>query len=373
MFHKSFTIALAKPSLGQAEIDAAVDVLRSGWVIRGPQTQQFEAEFASFVSTKHAVATNGCTMALYLAIKQLGLDRTDEVIVPSLTWSATTAAVIHAGATPVFADVRSTDWCLDPDDVRHKMTPHTRLVVPVHFAGRFARGFEDWTLPIIYDSAHRIVRNDVVGHASCYSFYAVKNMTTIRGGMVVTNDPTAAAWYRMGCHGGIAKDTLSRYRGSDAVRDASSFYYEVDFPGWNFDMTDVEAAIGREQLKKVEQFNQQRDALVARYNDAFGLRNSGNHLYPILVSNRDEFLVRMKEASIQCGVHYLPLHQMKAYRPYSTAPLPVTEYIGQRCASLPLYPSLTDAEVSHIIDSVRQYADFVPGSSVHRSDSALSA
>ena len=351
-------INLTKPSIDRRELKAATDVLKSGWLIRGPQTKAFEEEFATFSGAQYGIATNGCTMALYLAVKYLNLKKTDEVIVPSLTWSATASIVIQAGATPVFADVDPKTWCLDPEDVKRKITKHTKLVIPVHFGGRYAKGFKNFPVPVLYDSAHRIARKDFRGVTSCYSFYAVKNMTTVRGGMILTADPKAAAWYRKAVHGGLAKDTMSRYAAQKNRADASSFYYEVEFPGWNFDMTDVEAAIGRVQLKKVEALNRKRDAIVRRYNTAFGLTNTGNHLYPILVTNRDEFLVALRDAGIHCGIHYLPLHLMKGYAQYRKGKLPVTEYIGARCVSLPLYAGMTTPEVNHVIATTRKVALF---------------
>lgn len=351
-------INLTRPSIDENEIQAVDRVMKSGWLIRGDETKAFEEEVAAFTGAKYAIATNGCTMALYLVVKQLNLQHGDEVIVPSLTWSATASIVIQSGATPVFADVKRDDWCLDPEDVKRKITPRTKLVIPVHYSARVAKGFENFPVPVLYDSAHRIERNCFDGTTTCFSFYAVKNMTTVRGGMIITNDDEAAAWYRMACHGGIAKDTLSRYQGTGGV-SASSFYYEVEEPGWNFDMTDVEAAIGREQLKKVERLNARRDEIVAKYNEALGLNISGNHMYPILVENRDEFLVKMKESDIQCSIHYLPLHLMKGYKKYSKDSLPVTEFIGEHSVSLPLYPDLRQEEIDYVIDQTRIYAKLI--------------
>lgn len=352
------TINLTKPSIDEKELQAVKRVLDSGWLIRGRETQAFEEEVAAYTGAKHAIATNGCTMALYLVVKQMKLQPEDEVIVPSLTWSATASIVIQAGATPVFADVKKDTWCLDPEDVKRKITPRTKLVIPVHYSARYAEGFENFPVPVLFDSAHRIEKNDYKGITSCFSFYAVKNMTTVRGGMIITDDDEKAAWYRMACHGGIAKDTLSRYQGTGGV-SASSFYYEVEEPGWNFDMTDVEAAIGREQLKKVEGLNARRDEIVAKYNDAFGLHIKGNHMYPLLVENRDEFLVQMKEAGIQCSIHYLPLHLMKGYKKYNKETLPVTEFLGAHCASLPLYPDLKDEEIDYIIEQTKKIARII--------------
>lgn len=355
---KTKNITLTKPSINRSEINAAQAVLKSGWLIRGKQTQLFEEEFAKFSGAKYGVATNGCTMALYLTMKQMNLKKEDEVIVPSLTWSATAAAVIHAGATPVFADVDQVTWCLDPEDVKKKITKKTKLVIPVHYAGRYAKGFDKFPIPVLFDSAHRIVKKGFTGITSCYSFYAIKNMTTIRGGMILTNDKNAVDWYLMAVHGGLKQDTLARYQGKGDI-NASSFYYEVDIPTWNFDMTDVEAAIGREQLKKLEKFNKKRDRIVYMYNKAFGLNNQENHLYPILIKNRDQFLVAMKKAGIRCGIHYLPLHKMRGYQKYFRGKLPVTEFIGIHCVTIPLYPDLTSDETDYIIHKTKKFAKFI--------------
>ncbi len=350
-----YKIKLTRPSIGQEEIRAAARVLKSGWIVRGAETIALEQEFAKFSGAKFGIATNGCTMALYLVLKRMNLKPSDEVIVPSFTWSATAAAVINAGGRPVFGDIDPDSWCLDPKDVKKKITKRTKLVIPVHYAGRAAKGFANFPVPVMYDSAHRIERNGFDGVTSCYSFYAMKNMTTVRGGMILTNDKEAADWYLKAVHGGLAKDTFSRYQGTKKITaDASSFYYDVEMPGWNFDMTDVEAAIGRVQLKKVEKFNRQRDKIVSIYNRELRQKNTGNHLYPILVKNRDEFLVKMKKAGIQCGVHYLPLHLMTAYKKYAKGSLPVTEHVGKHCVTLPLYPELTNKPVDFIIRTAKE-------------------
>lgn len=352
-------INLTKASIDEKELAAVKRVLDSGWLIRGKETLAFEQEVAAFAGAKHGIATNGCTMALYLVLKRMQLKKTDEVIVPSITWSATASVVIQAGGTPVFADVKREDWCLDPEDVKRKITPNTKLVIPVHYGARVAEGFKDFPVPVLFDSAHRLEKNSFDGITSCHSFYAVKNMTTVRGGMILTNDDEAAKWYRMACHGGLAKDTLSRYQGKGGQIDASNFYYEVEVPSWNFDMTDVEAAIGREQLQKYEGLLEKRNKLVKRYNEALDMKNTGNHLYSFLVENRDEFLVKMKEAGIQCSIHYLPLHLMKGYAEYRKGELPNTEFIGKRCVSIPLFADMTEEEQDYVIDHVKKFAKIV--------------
>lgn len=352
-------INLTKASISEKELEAVKRVLDSGWLIRGKETQALEEEVAAYTGAKYAIATNGCTMALWLVVKYMNLKKTDEVIVPPITWSATASIVIQAGATPVFADINEENWCLDPEDVKRKITLNTKLIIPVHYAARYAKGFENFPVPVLFDSAHRIEKDGFNGITSCLSFYAVKNMTTVRGGMILTNDEEAAKWYRMACHGGMAKDTLSRYQGKGSQISASNFYYEVEVPSWNFDMTDVEAAIGREQLKKLPALTEKRNNLVKRYNEAFNLKNTGNHLYSILVNNRDEFLVKMKEAGIQCSIHYLPLHLMKGYAEYKRVSLPVAEFVGSHCVSIPMFPDMSIEEVDYVIEHVKKYANIV--------------
>jgi dTDP-4-amino-4,6-dideoxygalactose transaminase len=352
------TINLTKPSITEQELEAVTTTLKSGWLIRGRETQAFEEEFAALMGARYAVATVGCAMALWLGLKEMKLNPGDEVIVPSFTWTATASMVIQAGGTPVFADIHPETWCLDPEDVRRKIIAKTRLVIPVHYAARYATGFENFETPVFFDAAHRIGRNLFDGHESAHSFYAVKNMTTIRGGAILTNDDAKYRYYRMLSSGGVNKDTLSRYQGANKL-DVSSFYFEVEVPSWNFDMPNVDAALGRVQLKKVASFNKKREEIVATYNTELGLTRTGNHLYPLLVENRDEFLLSMKQAGIQCAIHYLPLHRMKAYANLNTTVLPNTEFVGDNCVSIPLYPDMNYEDIEYVITHVKKYGKII--------------
>jgi dTDP-4-amino-4,6-dideoxygalactose transaminase/GT2 family glycosyltransferase len=344
-------INLGKPSFGQEEIDAVAEVIRSGWVGRGKNVEEFEKEFASYSGAKYAIAVNGCTVGLYLSLKRLGIGVGDEVIVPSMTWNASAAVVVALGATVVFADVVEGIWCLDAEDVRRKITKNTKAVIPVHFAGQFATGFENFEIPVIYDSAHRIAKNAFPGITSVHSFYVTKNITTVRGGMVLTNDEEEYKWLKQARTSGINHDVLKRYKDGN-------FEYEVEDPSWNFDMSDIEATIGRVQLGKIDEFTAKREAIVAKYNQAFGSNNKGNHLYHILVENRPEFIAKMKENGIQCGVHYFALHLMKGYQKYNQGSLPVTEFFSACNVSMPLYTDLTDSDIQHIIDQTLKLAKF---------------
>ena len=345
-------INLGKAQFGKEEIEAVTKVIETGWVGRGPQVIEFEKEFAKYCGAKFAIAVNGCTSALRLSLQRLGVGQGDEVIVPSLTWNATAAVVVQLGARPIWADVDPETGCMDPIDTLKLITKKTKAVIPVHYCGNFASGFENFPVPVIYDSAHRIEKNGFTGRTECYSFYVTKNITTVRGGMILTNDEEEAKWLRIARSSGIDKDVLKRYQNGD-------FYYEVDFPSVNLDMSDVEASIGRVQLSKIDLFNKRREEIVKKYNSAFGLSNQGNHLYTILVDNRDGFLAKMKEEGIQCGIHFLPLHLMRGYAKYKIRDLSWTEYIGQKTVSLPLFTQLTDQEIDKVILATKAHAKLV--------------
>lgn len=338
-------INLGKPSFDQQEIDVVSEVIKSGWVGRGPNVEAFEKEFAAHQGAKFGVAMNGCTFGLFLSLRYRKIGPGDEVIVPSMTWNATAAVVFQSGATPVFADVIPGTWCLDPEDVKRKITDKTKLVIAVHYAAQFAKGFENFPVPVLYDSAHRVEEGGFPGISSVHSFYVTKNFCSVRGGMVLTNDPDEAAWIKMCVGSGNKTEVLKRYT-------SGAFHYEIEYPSWNFDMTDIEGAIARVQLKKLPGFMKRREEVLQKYNEAFGLHNTGNHLYPILVENRDEFLSKMREKGVQCGIHYLPLHLMKGYKHLTAGSLPVTEYFGAHMVSLPFFPGLSDQDVQTVIDAV---------------------
>lgn len=345
-------IKVANPEIGKEEIKASTSVLESGWIGKGEKVEKFEKKFANYSGARFGIATNSGTAALYLCLKFLGIGSGDEVIIPSLTWTATAASIIHCEASPVFADISLENWCLEKKDVVNKIGKKAKAIIPVHYAGRLAN-CDYPNHKIIEDSAHRIKREDFKGNLRCHSFYVTKNITTIKGGMILTNDKAAARWFRKAVKEGIEDGAADRYY-------KGKWHYEVEFPSWDFNMSDVEAAIGLEQLKKIKRFNRKREKIVKIYNQAFKLNNTGNHLYPILVENRDKFIVKMQERGIQTAVHYYPLHQMKAYKKWGRK-LKNTEFVGKRCVSLPLWPSLKKSEIEYIIAKTKALAIFTRG------------
>ena len=335
-------IPFERPSIGQEEIKAVSRVLKSGWLTMGPETAVFEEEFAKYVGAKYAIAVNSATSGLFLALKALGIKEGDEVIVPSFTFVATANVVVHCGATPVFVDIREDDFTMDQESLDSAITPKTKAVIPVHYAAN--RTQIKTSLPIIEDSAHLIEKHgdNHKAFASCYSFYATKNMTTGEGGMITVSNKNVADWLRMARLHGLSRDAWKRY----GLK--SKWVYSVEFSGWKFNTTDLNSSIGRVQLKKLDKFERRRKKVVALYNKLLGLKNKGTHLYPILVENRDKFFEYMKKNGVGCSFHFTPLHLQPAFKKLKTRKLPVTEYVGPRVATIPIDAVVTDKEVEKV-------------------------
>lgn len=346
MINKRKTIDFAKPDIGQEEIDAVKKILKNGWLTMSKETWTFEKEFAKYVGTKYAISVNSCTSAIFLALKALGIESGDEVIVPSFTFASTVNVVIHCGARPIFADIKRGDFTLCPESVKKMITKKTKAIIPVHYAGR--KAYVDYNLPVIEDSAHLIPNSNVSSNLTCYSFYATKNMTTGEGGMISTDNNKLAQWLLKARLHGMSKDAMKRYE------EKSKWRYDIEFPGYKFNTTDINSALGRVQLKKLPKFQKMRDERVELYNSLLRLENKGNHLYPILVEERDKFIYYMLKNGVQCSVHFFPIHKMKAYKNYK-ANLPVTEYVGERIVSLPLYPSLSKDNIKYICRLVNKF------------------
>lgn len=344
-------IPFSRASIGEEEKKAVSKVLDSGWFTMGKETVKFEEEFAKYVGVKYAVAVNSCTSALFLSLKALNVGRGDEVIVPAFTFPATVSMIIHCGATPVFADIENENFCLDQKSVEKVISKKTKVILPVHYGGN--RASIKAKLPIIEDSAHLIPKggDNPRSFARCYSFYATKNMTTGEGGMVTTNDQKVAEWLRKARLHGLSQDAWKRYD------IKSKWFYEVEFPGWKFNMTDINSALGRVQLKKLDEFERRRQVVVALYNEILGLDNKGTHLYPIMVERREEFLEYMKENGVGCSFHFLALHKQPTFQRYSRGKLPVTEYVSKHVVTLPLDAVITDQEVKRVAELVNKFSE----------------
>jgi dTDP-4-amino-4,6-dideoxygalactose transaminase len=372
-------LVFGSPQLLDAEIDEVVTTMRSGWIGTGPKVARFEEEFATYIGTPHAVALGSCTAALHLALVTLGLKPGDEVIVPAMTFAATANVVVHAGATPVFADVDRSSQCLDPDDVVRRLTPRTRALIPVHFAGRaadmanlmdIARAHD---LRVVEDCAHAIEtlwqgrHVGTIGDVGAFSFYVTKNVVTGEGGMLTTSDASQAARAKtLGLHG-MSADAWKRFS------DEGFKQYEVVEPGFKYNLTDLQAAIGLHQLARVEANLERRNEIWARYDEAFadlpvfvpapqepGTRHA-RHLYCLMLDldrlsiDRDAFQAELHRWRIGTGIHYRALHLHAYYRDtygYSRGDLPIAEWISDRTISLPLSPKLRDDDVDDVISAV---------------------
>jgi len=343
------SIFLSTPNISKREINAILKTIKKGWFSMGPQTRYFEEEFATYVGARYAIAVNSCTSALFLSLKALGIGSGDEVIVPSFTFAATANVVVHCGAKPVFVDISPDDYTMDQKSFEKAITKKTKAVIPVHYAGN--RAHIETNIPIIEDSAHLIPKagDNISTYTRCYSFYTTKNITTIDGGMVTTNSSQVNEWLRKARLHGLSSDAWKRY-------DLKSrWVYGVEFSGYKMNMTDLASTIGRVQLKRLEKFEVKRRKVVSLYNKLLGLNNKGTHLYPILVENREKFFEYMKKNHIGCSFHFPALHMEPAFRYYSKRTLPVTEYVAQRVATLPLDAVITKGDVTKVATLINKF------------------
>ena len=373
------TVPFAPPDLGGDEIAEVVATLESGWLSTGPRVRQFEDAFAGYVGAPHAVAVNSCTAALHLSLLACGIGPGDEVVTTPLTFCATTNVVIHTGATPVLADIDPITMNLDPAAAAAAMTSRTRALIPVHYAGRPAAMCEFLGLArprgiaVIEDAAHCVEGVDdgrkvgAIGDFTCFSFYATKNLTTGEGGMVTTASGDAAARMRVASLHGMDRDAWRRYS------PGSTGQYDVVMPGYKYNMMDIQAAIGLQQLARLAQMHARRAALSARYDrDLAGLplrlpapvaagSVHAHHLYPVLVDaaaagiSRDQLQARLAERGISTSVHFRAIHLHPYYRDrfgFTRGMFPNAEAVSDTTLSLPVSPALSDGDVDRVIEAV---------------------
>ena len=373
-------LVFGAPNIGEEEIREVMDSLRSGWIGTGPKVERFEEQFRCYVGARHAVAVNSCTAALHLALVVSGIGPGDEVITTSLTFAATANAIIHSGATPVLVDCDAATGLIDPERVAAAVTPRTRAIVPVHLHGRpcdmdaILAVAGRHGLLIIEDAAHAVEaayhgrKVGTIGHLTCFSFYVTKNITTGEGGMVTTEDPALARQLKTYALHGMTSDAWKRF-------SASGYrHYDVAYPGFKYNMTDLQAAIGLHQLAKIGAWLVRRDAIWRRYSEAFGDLPLGlpaaddpetvhaRHLYAVRIDaarvgcGRDEFMQRLHDLGIGTGVHYRPVHAHSYYRErfgYRDDDFPTATRVGDETLSLPLSSGLADADVADVIRAVR--------------------
>jgi perosamine synthetase len=393
-------VPFVRPNLEEEEFSEVLDTLRSGWLTSGPKVKRFEAEFASAVHAKHAVALNSCTAALHLAVEALKLNAGTGVLVPTMTFAATAEIIRYAGGIPILVDCDPLTHNMDLDDAESKLSqlkagklkglPADMSVVgmiPVHVGGlmmdldgirRFAAKHEIW---VVEDAAHAFpagwrrgpesawtLCGENTARVSCFSFYANKTITTGEGGMAVTDDSEVADRMRLMSLHGLSHDAWGRYSGGN------QWDYRIIAPGFKYNLTDIAAGIGIVQLAKAEKMRCERESIAHQYLqqladvDEIELpavdadRIHSWHLFPIklrlelLSLDRNTFMEELKAAGVACSVHWRPLHLHPYYTQafgWSRHDFPVASAEWTRLVSLPIFPGMTDCEVSHVLNAVR--------------------
>lgn len=369
-----------RPAISELELSEALRALRDGWLTTGPNAARFEAQFAQAAGVAHAVAMNSCTAALHVALRAFGVGPGDEVVMPSLTFLAGAQCTLELGALPVFADVDPETLCITPQTVARVMTPRTRVIIPMPYAGRpvdieaivqlaHARGVK-----VLEDAAHAAGMLDrgawagARSDAAAYSFYATKNLTTCEGGMLLTNDDALAERARKLALHGMDRDAWKRYTATGSWR------YDVGEPGYKYNLPDPLAAIGSVQLERLPELQERRHELAALYASALDgipgvglpppLRNTNDRMswcmYVVSIDSedagidRDAMIETLREANIGTSVHYIPTHLMRAYRFLDTGTCPQTDRVWVRLLSLPLYPSMSNQDVWDVASAVER-------------------
>lgn len=372
-------IPFHRADLGEEEVNAVSEVIRSGWLTMGPKTFEFERRFADYIGASHAIAVSSCTAALHLALEAVGVRRDDEVLVPTTTFTATAEVVIYLGARPVFVDVDPQTLNIDPAAMERKITSRTKAIIPVHFGGTpcdMAEIFEiaaQHKLHVIEDAAHALPaaykgrRIGTISELTAFSFYATKTLTTGEGGMITTeNEEYAHRLQVMRLHG-IARDAWKRYSAE------GSWFYEVLEAGFKYNLTDLQAALGVVQLAKCDAMNRAREQVAQRYTSAFQSlgalevpvtpsdRTTSWHLYVLrlhldrLRIDRNKFIQELADRGVSASVHFIPLHLQPVYQrdyQYKLGDMPVAEREYQRSLSLPIYPAMHREEVEQVIWAV---------------------
>jgi dTDP-4-amino-4,6-dideoxygalactose transaminase len=377
-------LPFALPDIGEEEIAEVVDTLRSGWVTTGPKTKRFEEDFTAFLGdpSLQSLAVNSATAGLHLALEALGIGPGDEVITTTHTFTATAEVVRYLGADVVLVDIDPATLCIDPQAVEAAITPRTKAILPVHYGGLACDMLallaiaKRHGLKVVEDAAHALPTTcggKLIGtldsDVTVFSFYANKTITTGEGGMVVTRHAELANRMKVMRLHGMSRDAFDRF-----TAKVPSWYYEIVAPGFKYNLTDIAAALGLQQLKRAHVFQQKREALAQQFNASLAglplttpplpLRGDMHawHLYVVrlhegVAVSRNLFIERLYEAGIGCSVHYIPLHLQPYWRDrYGLKPeaFPHSQKAFERMLSLPLYTRMTDADVHRVVQAVRR-------------------
>jgi dTDP-4-amino-4,6-dideoxygalactose transaminase len=369
------------PAIGEEEIRSVVETLESGWLTTGPKVKRFEEDFQKYLGCRHAVAVNSGTAALHLALDAIGIKEGDEVIVPTMTFAATAEVVLYFKAHPVLVDCQPDTLNLDPTQIEAAITSRTKAIIPVHIGGQpcdmgpILELAKRCNLRVIEDAAHALPaayhgkKVGTIGDITCFSFYATKTVTTGEGGMATTENSDLAERMRMMSLHGISHDAWKRYT------KEGSWYYEILYPGFKYNLTDIAAAIGIEQLRKCEAFWEARQRIAMNYSKAFAdlkeiqlpiCRNEIQHAWHLFVIqlnlerlkiDRNQFIEALREKEIGTSVHFIPLHLHPYYRDkfgYKPEDFPNASEAFERIVSLPIYPKMNEGNVRDVIVAMRQ-------------------
>ncbi|MBD3285378.1 aminotransferase class I/II-fold pyridoxal phosphate-dependent enzyme, partial [candidate division WOR-3 bacterium] len=366
-------LVFGKPVIAEEDIEEVVDTLRSGWIGHGPKTEQFEEMFAAYTGAKHAITVNSCTAAMYLSLGLLDLKPDDEVITSPMTYPSTANVVLHHGAKVVFADINEVSCNIDPGEVEKRITPKTRVILPVHLHGhpaemeRILDIAAKNNLIVISDAAHateaRFKDNHVgiLGDAACFSFYATKNITTADGGMITANRTDWAERLRLLRMHGVTRTAWNRFT------EKSFKFYDTVTPGYKLNLTDLQSALALHQMERIEKSYKRRTQVWEKYSEAFsviegveiphepGDGRHARHLYPLRLNldrlkiNRDHFLEALKAEGIGTGIHFISLHLHSFYAKtfgYKSGDYPRAASVSERTLSLPISPGLSDEDIA---------------------------
>ena len=368
-----------KPFISEEEVDEIVDTVRSGWIGMGPKTIRFENNFSEYIGVNKSVAVSSWTAAGHLTLEAFGLKAGDEVIVPTMTFPATAEIVCYFGAKPVFVDVEEDTLNISIEALDKAITPKTKVIIPVHYAGQpcdldevheIARKYN---LKVLEDAAHALPalykgkKIGTISDVTCFSFYATKTLSTGEGGMICTNDEEIAERCTIMRLHGINRDAWKRHT------ESGSWYYEVVAPGYKYNFTDLQASLGLPQLKKVDAMWESRKRIAAKYTEALKDldtiqlltlkpdRESSLHLFPIrlhldrLTKNRAQIINEFRNLNIGVGVHFMPVHQHLYYNEsfnLRDEDYPVATTAFPRLISLPIYPGMKDENVDKVMDTL---------------------
>jgi len=366
-------LPVSRPSIGQSELEEIEKVFSSRWLGLGSFVFEFENKLKDYLGAKYVLTVSTGTTALHVALDAFGIKDGDEVIVPSLTFCASVQVITALGARPVFSEINPVNLNIDISDVKSKITDKTKAIMPVHYCGQ-ACDMDSLldigrrhNIRIIEDAAHAFgstyngKKIGSFGDATCFSFDPIKNLTCGEGGAVALSEDNIAELIRTKRILGIDKDTWHRYR------NERSWFYEVTMQGYRYHMSNINAAIGLAQLKKVESFIQRKKEIVKKYNEAFmniedlkilswNLEETAPFTYIMRVPNgaREDLIEYLKERGVGTGIHYIPNHLQPFFRPFATS-LPITEQIGEEILTLPLYYEMTDQNINWVIQAVTTF------------------